>query len=147
MKCSLAFPFLFSLCLFPFSMVTARTAEREQSECVVDTIILGNAEVRAYRDRSGMKFDAYGGLTWDMKMLQTLPKIMGNADPVRYLQMMPGVQTCGEYRCGINVQGCDNGHNMVSIDGIPLYNVNNLLGFFSTFNSSHYTSMSLERTP
>lgn len=147
MKCSLAFPFLFSLCLFPFSMVTARTAEREQSECVVDTIILGNAEVRAYRDRSGMKFDAYGGLTWDMKMLQTLPKIMGNADPVRYLQMMPGVQTCGEYRCGINVQGCDNGHNMVSIDGIPLYNVNHLLGFFSTFNSSHYTSMSIERTP
>lgn len=147
MKCSPAFLALFSLCLLPFPAATARAAGKGQSECVVDTVALGDAEVKAYRDRSGLRHGAGGTLTWDMKMLENLPKIMGNADPVHYMQMMPGVQTSGEYRCGINIQGCDNGHNMVSVGGIPLYNVNHLLGFFSTFNATHYTDMRLERTP
>ena len=30
--------------------------------------------------------------------------------------------------------------------GVPLYNVNHLLGFFSTFNASHYPSLQLRKT-
>ena len=146
MKCNPALLILFSLCLFPFSAWSS-TAGEGQGDCVLDTVVLGNAEVKAYRDRTGMRYDDYGSPTWDMKMLKTLPKIMGNADPMRYLQMMPGVQTNGEYLYGINVQGCESGHNMVSIEGMPLYNVNHLLGFFSTFNATHYADMRLERTP
>jgi len=71
--------------------------------------------------------------------------MLGNADPVHYAQMLPGVQTNNEYRSGINVEGCDNQHNTISIEGVPIYNVNHLLGFFSTFNTSHFTSMSIAK--
>ena len=76
-----------------------------------------------------------------------LPQVLGSADPVRYAQMLPGVQTNGECRSGIHIQGCDNGHNFISIGGVPIYNVNHLLGIFSTFNALHYPSMSLSLMP
>ena len=72
---------------------------------------------------------------------------MGNADPVHYIQMMPGVQTNSEYDSGIHIQGCDNTHNFISIDGAPIYNAGHLLGFFSVFNPEHFTSIEIDKTP
>ena len=54
---------------------------------------------------------------------------------------LPGVQTCSEYDAGLHIQGFDNAHNEVSISGVPLYGVTHLLGFFSVFNASHFSSM------
>ena len=82
---------------------------------------------------------------WDISQLNQLPQILGNADPVHYAQMLPGIQTNSEYRSGINIEGCDNQHNLILIDGIPIYNVNHLLGFFSAFNSSHFSSLSIAK--
>lgn len=79
----------------------------------------------------------------DMQFMNNLPQILGNADPMHYAQMLPGVQTNNEYQGGIHVQGCDNEHNYLSIDGVPVYNVTHMLGFFSTFNSTHFPSMAL----
>mgnify|MGYP006333674785 CR=1 FL=1 len=59
-------------------------------------------------------------LNWDMDMMHGLPKILGNADPMRYTQLLPGIQTCSEYDSGIHIQGCDNSHNFVGIEGVPV---------------------------
>lgn len=82
---------------------------------------------------------------WGRELMQQMPRIAGNADPIHYSQMLPGVQTNGEYRGGINVQGCDNAHTMLSIGGVPIYNANHLLGIFSTFTPSHYPAMTLNK--
>ena len=86
-------------------------------------------------------------LFWDMKLMHDLPKILGNADPMHYTQLLPGVQTCSEYNAGFYVQGCDNAHNSVSISGVPLYNVSHMLGFFSIFNASHFPEMQFVKNP
>ena len=44
---------------------------------------------------------------WDMDFMHRLPKIMGNADPVRYSQLLPGVQTNAEYDSGLHIYGCE----------------------------------------
>lgn len=82
----------------------------------------------------------------DLRMMDEMPRILGNADPMHYAQLLPGVQTNSEYDAGLHVQGCDNAHNLVAINGVPLYNVAHLLGFFSIFNTPHFATMQLERS-
>lgn len=110
-------------------------------------VSLDSLVVTSHRYTSRLRTRDFGEVKWDMTMMEDLPKILGNADPVHYAQMLPGVQTNGELRSGLNIQGCDNAHTMFSIQGVPLYNVSHLLGIFSAFNASHYPSMSLEKTP
>lgn len=78
--------------------------------------------------------------------LRDLPKVLGNADPMRYTQMLPGVQTKAEYDCGVHIEGCDNTHNFIGIDGAPVYNSGHLLGFFSVFIPTHFESIDLKKT-
>ena len=93
-----------------------------------------------------MPENRWRSVKWNMQMMHSLPKILGNADPVHYVQMLPGVQTNSEYDAGLHVQGCDNMHNMLAIGGVPVYNAAHLLGLFSVFNSSHYPTMSFTKS-
>ena len=106
---------------------------------------LDSVTVKGYRYRLPVKAQANGITLWDMGSMSLLPQIFGNADPMHYAQMLPGIQTNSEYRSGINIEGCDNQHNAIFIEGVPVYNVNHLLGFFSTFNSSHFPSLSISK--
>jgi hypothetical protein len=83
----------------------------------------------------------------DLRMMDNMPHILGNADPMHYAQLLPGVQTNSEYDAGLHVQGCDNAHNVVTIDGVPLYNVAHMLGFFSVFNTPHFETMQFVKSP
>ncbi len=76
-----------------------------------------------------------------MKEMAKLPTIMGTADPLRFIKLLPSVQTGSEVDVGIHIQGCDHGHNLVSINDAPVYGSNHLLGIFSVFNPSHFQSM------
>ncbi len=87
------------------------------------------------------------GTKLDMRLMNMLPNILGNADPFHYLQFLPGIQTNNEYDAGLYIQGSENGHNMVAVDGVPIYNSGHLLGIFSTFNSAHYNSLLLYTHP
>lgn len=72
-----------------------------------------------------------------------MPKILGNADPMHYLQSLPQVVTNNEYDAGIHIQGCDNGMNYVMLDGAPVYNAGHLFGLFSVFNPLHYKQVEM----
>lgn len=109
-------------------------------------IMLDSINVKGYRYYSPLKLKTEGVTLFDMGSLSLLPQIMGNADPIHYAQLLPSIQTNSEYRSGINIEGCDSQHNAILIEGVPIYNVNHLLGFFSTFNSSHYQSMSITKS-
>ncbi len=103
--------------------------------------------VEGQRVRSYLRSSSLGTNIVDMKMMQQMPRILGNADPLHYAQMLPGVQTVSEYDAGLHIQGSDNSHNQVGINGVPLYNVSHMLGFFSVFNASHYSAMRLTKSP
>src|SRR5574344_835138 len=98
--------------------------------------------VRGHRVNTPLAGSVAGTLMWDMDFMNSLPKILGNADPLHYAQLLPGIQTCNEYDSGLYIQGCDQSQNYVTISGAPLYNVQHMLGFFSIFNSPHFASMS-----
>lgn len=106
---------------------------------------LQDVEVKGKRLRSHFKALDDASIV-DMSLMDYMPRILGNADPIHYAQLLPGVQTNSEYDAGLHVQGCDNSHNYVSLDGVPIYNATHLLGFFSIFNASHFSEMSLTKS-
>ena len=97
-----------------------------------------NANVKTMRD---------GTMRLSMDYIAALPKILGNADPVRYVRMLPGVQTNSDYDSGIHIQGSDNGQNYISVAGVPVYNAGHLLGFFSVFNPGHFQTIDIAKSP
>lgn len=93
------------------------------------------------RHNSMLKSSSEGVIDVDVNMIKALPKLLGNNDPIRFVRLLPAVQTNSECDSGIHIQGCDNAHNDISLGGIPVYGVNHLLGLFSVFNPSHYGRM------
>ena len=103
-------------------------------------------EIRGKHLRSQLR-EIEGTSIISMSLMDEMPHILGNADPLHYAQLLPGVQTNSEYDAGLHIQGCDNSHNYVSLGGAPVYNAAHLLGFFSIFNAGHFTEMSLQKSP
>ena len=66
--------------------------------------------------------------------IRKLPVILGEIDPMKTITLLPGVKSGGEASAGIYVRGGGPDQNLVLLDGIPVYNPNHLLGFFSVFN-------------
>lgn len=117
-----------------------------QDTTQVQSVVLDDVTIKASKRTLRVRNDSDGSTVWNMNMMHDLPRIMGNANPLHYVQMLPSVRTNNEYSSGIHIQGSENGHNEISIEGVPLYNVNHLMGFFSTFNASHYETMSLNKS-
>src|SRR5574344_993641 len=104
---------------------------------------LKNVQVVGRRVNMPLKGGLDSGLTWDMASMNMLPKMFGNADPIHYAQLLPGIQTCNEFDSGLYIQGCNQGQNYVSISDVPVFNAAHMLGFFSIFNSTHFPSLSI----
>ena len=77
-----------------------------------------------------------------MKIKQ-LPVLMGETDLIKALQLLPGVQSGMEGTSGLYVRGGGPDQNLILLDGVPVYNVNHLFGFFSVFNSDAIQNVSL----
>lgn len=73
--------------------------------------------------------------------IKSLPRFMGQTDPLRYLHTLAGVQTNNEATAGIYIQGCDDSQTMLTINGVQVYYPNHLLGLFSGFISAHFRDM------
>lgn len=68
------------------------------------------------------------------KNLKHMPAFSGEADLTTFLQLVPGVAIAGDGDASMNVRGGSNEQNLFLIDDLPLYYVNHLGGFLSTFN-------------
>lgn len=71
----------------------------------VRSITFDTITVYGHRHTTSLTSGRDGTLAVDMGLMDDLPKILGNADPIHYSQMLPGVQTNAEYQSGIHIQG------------------------------------------
>lgn len=70
-----------------------------------------------------------------LDIVRKAPALLGENDILKTLQLLPGVQAGSEGTVGINVRGGSPDQNLVLLDGITLYNLNHLFGFFSVINT------------
>ncbi|WP_372935500.1 TonB-dependent receptor [Mariniphaga sediminis] len=79
----------------------------------------------------------------DMQMVESAPVILGEHDVLKTLQFMPGIKQGAENTAGYNVRGGSADQNLILLDGVPVYNVNHLMVFFSVFNTDAIKSAEL----
>lgn len=116
---------------------------RPEAEAQTDSLYLhlDSTTFTSRKHTSAIRKSTDGSLHVDTDMIQALPKILGNTDPVNFIRNLPGVQTSSEYDSGIHILGCDNSHNDISLGGVPVFGAAHLFGLFSIFNPSHHTEM------
>jgi len=68
------------------------------------------------------------------KVLSEVPVVLGEKDVLKVIQMLPGVQSVGEGAAGFNVRGGSADQNMIYVNKVPVYNVNHMFGFFTSFS-------------
>ena len=73
-------------------------------------------------------------ITIPVKEIKRLPALGGEPDIMKALQLLPGVQSGNEGSSGLYVRGGSPDQNLILLDDVPLYYVNHLGGFVSTFN-------------
>ncbi len=72
-----------------------------------------------------------------------LPVLLGEADVLKVIQLLPGVQSGTEGTTGIYVRGGGPDQNLFLLDGVPVYNASHLFGFLSVFNPDAVKSVQL----
>jgi len=94
-------------------------------------------EVTVSRERAGINISntQMSSVYIPMKTVAKLPAFMGETDIIKSIQMLPGVQSGSEGMSGMYVRGGSADQNLILLDGVPVYNVNHLFGFFSVFNT------------
>lgn len=70
-----------------------------------------------------------------VQQLKSLPAMGGEADIMKSLQLLPGIQAGDEGSSGLYVRGGGPDQNLILLDGVPVYNASHLFGFFSVFNA------------
>ncbi len=69
--------------------------------------------------------------------------ILGIKDPLKAMQLMPGVQTSSEINAGMYVRGGSPDQNLLMLDDAVVYNAFHVFGLFSSFNSDAIKSIEL----
>ena len=67
--------------------------------------------------------------------VRKIPSFFGEADVLKSIQLLPGIQSSGEGNSGFHVRGGGIDQNLILLDYTKLYNVGHLFGFFSVFNA------------
>ncbi len=72
--------------------------------------------------------------TLPLQKMSQLPTVAGERDVMRYLQVLPGVQSGADGFGGLHVRGGNSDQNLILLDDVPVYNPSHTFGLFSIFN-------------
>ena len=85
------------------------------------------------RKESGVAATKMSAIELPVTAIKSAPALFGEADVLKTIQLLPGVQGGAEGLSGLYVRGGGADENLLMLDGIPLYNVEHMLGIFSVF--------------
>jgi len=100
-----------------------------------ETETLSEVEVTSERKDRNVSAMAMSVQSLDMITIKKIPALMGEVDVIKSIQLLPGVQAASEGSSGFSVRGGATDHNLILLDGAPIYNASHFLGFFSVFNN------------
>ncbi len=78
--------------------------------------------------------------------IRNLPGVFGEVDIVKAIALLPGIQSGNEAQGGLLVRGGSPDQNLILVDGMPLYEVNHLLGLVSIFNEDVINNVNLYKS-
>jgi hypothetical protein len=108
-----------------------------------NTLELDNINITANKPEDNLTEVQPGKIQVELESIRKLPSFLGEVDVTKVITSLPGVQSVGEGTSGFNVRGGGTDENLISMDGIPIYNSSHLFGFFSIFNPDAIKNFSL----
>jgi hypothetical protein len=100
----------------------------EETESLNEIIIEGNIE------KLNVKTPQMSVNKLTAATIKQIPVVLGEADIIKSLLLLPGVTSAGEGASGFNVRGGAADQNLILLDEAIVFNSSHLLGFFSVFN-------------
>lgn len=79
----------------------------------------------------------------DIEGIKAVVSPMGEGDPVRWAQGLPGVTTGADGTTSMYVRGGNAGNNMFTLDGVPVYGYSHILGLTTVIPTDVIESVSL----
>lgn len=113
------------------TIAISSTESRTLSVALVPGSVLEAVVVEA--DRRSLRQPLAGAVEVPVHIIKTTPALLGENDLMKSLQLLPGVQGGSDGSAGIHVRGGGPDENLIILDGVPVYNVDHLFGFFSVF--------------
>ncbi|WP_343329377.1 TonB-dependent receptor [Polaribacter staleyi] len=101
---------------------------KEEAESLDEIVIEGNVENLNVRTPQ-MSVNRLTSAT-----IKQIPVVLGEADIIKSLILLPGVTSAGEGASGFNVRGGAADQNLILLDEAIVFNSSHLFGFFSIFN-------------
>ena len=108
--------------------VTKNFNLKEESESLDEVVIKSNIEDLNVRTPQ-MSVNKLTSAT-----IKQIPVVLGEADIIKSLILLPGVTSAGEGASGFNVRGGAADQNLILLDEAIVFNSSHLFGFFSVFN-------------
>ncbi len=103
------------------------------------SMIEGNelSEVTVYANHKGLgvRGSQMSAIDVPISQIKSVPTLFGETDVLKALQLLPGVKAGSQGSAGFFVRGGGPDENLILLDGVPVYNVNHMFGFFSVFNA------------
>ena len=126
----------------PQQFTFTHTANRQLNVRLVPSVQLDEVTITAERvgDTRSSQMSA---TVMTVEKIKSVPVMFGEADIIKALQLMPGVQSGSEGNSGLYVRGGGPDENLFLLDGVSLYNVSHLGGFFSAFNTDAVKNVTL----
>ncbi len=109
---------------------------KEWSEILDTVTIQGSAKILNQSD---------GLYRMTGKMAAKMPLALSEPDLLKAIQLMPGVQGGDDGTSSIHIRGGSPDQTLILIDGVPVYNISHLFGFFSVLNPDVIASADLYR--
>ena len=81
-----------------------------------------------------------------MRNIRNVPTVMGEADVLRIIMMLPGVTSVGEVSSGFNVRGGATDQNLVLFNDATIFAPTHMFGLFSAFNPDIVEGMELHKS-
>jgi len=102
--------------------------------------------------QAAVKTDSYraiestGSLETNLKGIRGVASPLGEGDPIRWAQRLPGVTTGADGSSAIYVRGGNFGNNIFSVDGVRIYGYTHLLGLTTTLPQDVVGNVSLAKS-
>jgi len=110
---------------------------------LVTNTTLDEVVVEASRSTVSARSPQMSVVELPVQQIQSIPTLFGETDVLKAIQLLPGVQNGSEGSAGMYVRGGGPDENLLLLDGVPVYNVNHMFGFFSVFNPDALKNVTL----
>ncbi len=100
----------------------------EEAEELEEVVVIENVE------RMDIRKPQMSVNTLSVETIKRIPVILGEADVIKSILLLPGVTNAGEGASGFNVRGGAVDQNLILLDEATIFNSSHLFGFFSVFN-------------